>query len=105
MKTSMRSLLIVATLVFLFSSCCSTRTYHGNTTENTAMVEVASKKNHILLWGLLPLESSKQNVKDVVENKKDYQIQSQHTFVDGLLGMITLGIYTPTTTTYYLPQK
>lgn len=69
------------------------------------MVEVAAKKNHILLWGLIPLASSKQEVKQVLDNKKDYQIQSQQTFIDGLLGCITLGIYTPTTTVYYLPVK
>jgi len=29
---------------------------------------------------------------------KNYQVTIKHTFVDGLIGLLTNGIYTPTTT-------
>lgn len=90
-------------LTFCFSSCYTSKVYHGTMTENTPQIEVASKSNSILLWGLLPLQSSKQKASDVVGDKSNYTTVNTWTFVDGLLNCITFGIYSPTTTKYYLP--
>jgi hypothetical protein len=40
---------------------------------------------------------------DYVGNYTDYVIKTRHSFVDYLLEYITMGIYTPTSTTYYVP--
>ena len=103
----MRKILLLSTvsLSLLFTSCYSSRVYHGNMTENTPQVKVVSKNNPILLWGLLPLSGSRQQAKDVVGNRTDYTTKTSWTFINGLLNFITIGIYTPTTTTYYLPLE
>lgn len=98
-------LLSLVLICGLMSSCYTSRVYHGNMAENDPKTEVNAVKNQILLWGLLPLKSSNQKAKDYVAGKKDYMVQTNWTFVDGLLNCITFGIYTPTTTTYYLPAK
>ena len=41
--------------------------------------------------------------KEYVGEKKNYVIKTNQTFVNMLVNAITLGLYTPTTTTYYLP--
>jgi hypothetical protein len=88
---------------FLATSCYTSRVFHGNVTDNTPQVEVASRKNHILLWGLLPLSSASQEAKNSVGDARNYTTKTTHTFVDGLLSSLTFGIYTPTTTKYLVP--
>ncbi len=87
---------------FLFSSCYTSKVAHGGMSFEEPMVKVQSQKNQIILWGLAPLKSD-QEAKKYVGDKKEYVTKTQHTFIDGLLSFITFGIYTPTTTTYYLP--
>lgn len=89
-------------LVFTFSSCYTTKVANGNMTFEQPMVKVQSEKNHILLWGLAPIKAN-QKAENFVGKKKDYVVQTQQTFVDGLLNIITFGIYSPNTTSYYLP--
>ncbi|EDM34941.1 hypothetical protein PBAL39_00375 [Pedobacter sp. BAL39] len=43
--------------------------------------------------------------KKLIGDRKDYIVKTQHTFVDGLLELVTLSIYTQTTTTFYVPLK
>lgn len=102
----MKKLLFAAIILsasLTMTSCYTSRVYHGNVTEKTPQIEVASKSNPILLWGLLPLKGANQEAKDNVGDKKNYTTKTQWTFVDGFLNCITLGIYSPTTTKYYVP--
>ena len=48
---------------------------------------------HFFFWGLMGEE--RVNVTQVCNDKAVAQMQSQQTFVNGLLGGITLGIYAP----------
>ena len=48
---------------------------------------------HFFFWGLMGEE--RINVTEVCADKDVAQMQSQETFVNGLLGAITLGIYAP----------
>ena len=48
---------------------------------------------HFFFWGLLGEE--RVNVSSVCDQYPVAQMQSQQTFVNGLLGAITLGIYAP----------
>ena len=88
--------------VLLMSSCYTAKIAHGSLTSDSPVVKVNSKKNHALIEGLVPLGGG-LNAKTYVGDKSDYVTTSQITFVDGLLRLITLGIYTPSTTTFYLP--
>ena len=54
------------------------------------------KMNHYLIYGLAPINTV--TPKEMAGGAEDYEITIKHTFVDGLICAITLGIYTPTTT-------
>jgi hypothetical protein len=54
------------------------------------------RKNHFFLWGLVPGQVSEPN--EMAGQDEDFDVTVVHTFVDGLISFITLGIYTPTTT-------
>ena len=56
-----------------------------------------SQWNHYLIDGLVPLSQS--NPQTMAGNATDYTVTIQHSFVNGLLNVITFGIYSPTTTT------
>ena len=47
------------------------------------------------LWGLVGEE--RVDVRKICEDKEVIQMQSQQTFEDGFLGLITLGIFSPHT--------
>jgi hypothetical protein len=98
----MKKIILFAVMALAMTSCYTSRVYHGTVTENTSQIEIASKRNHIMLWGLLPLKTG-QKASDVLGNKTNYTTQNTWTFIDGFLNVITYGIYTPTTTKYYVP--
>lgn len=95
-------LFLVAVVCVLMTSCYTSRVANGTMSATEATVKVNSQKNNFLLWGLVPLGKT-QVAKDYVGDKTNYTTETTWTFVDGLLNTITLGIYTPTTTNYYLP--
>ena len=97
-----KKILLLSAIAFAMSSCYTSSVYHGTMTKHTPQVEVASKRNHILLWGLLPIKAE-QKASDILGNRTNYTTQNKWTFVDALLNYITYGIYSPTTTTYYVP--
>lgn len=96
------TLLSCLTVVLLMSSCYTAKVAHGNLTTDSPVVKVNSKKNHALIEGLVPLGDG-YVAKKYVGDRTNYVTKSQITFVDGLLRVITLGIYTPSTTTFYVP--
>lgn len=87
------------------SSCYSTTTCVGTQDKDAPMVEVNTVKNHFLLYGLIPVGNTKLQDNKYVGDKKDYRVKKSITFVDGLLNFLTFGIYTPSTTTYYVSLK
>jgi len=89
----------------LFASCYTTRTYVGNVHENDPVVKVNQKTNNFLLWGLVPLGGATLQNNDFVSGHKDYVVEKQQSFVNGFLNVITAGIYSPMTTSYYIPAK
>lgn len=79
----------------LFLSSCYTYTHTvGNGPQSGTEVK---KMNHYLIYGLAPINVS--NPTEMAGDAEDYEVTVQHTFVDGLIQVVTLGIYTPTTTT------
>ncbi len=98
----MKNLLIVVLLLGM-TSCYNSRVCVGNATSKTPVVEVYSVKNHHLLYGLIPIGNNNLEAVDYIGGREDYVVKNNWTFVDGLLSLVTCGIYTPTTTTFYVP--
>lgn len=101
MKKSITLLSCLFAALFM-SSCYTAKVAHGSLTTDSPVVKVNSKKNHALIEGLVPLNGGFE-AKKYIGERKDYVTKSQITFVDGLLRFITIGIYTPSTTTFYVP--
>ncbi|MEM9820699.1 MAG: Bor family protein [Bacteroidota bacterium] len=90
----MKKLLLFCTLAFFVSSCYTVKYNVGNGPQSG--VET-SAKNHFLIGGLAPIGDQKSPI-ELAGDATDYEVEITHSFIDGLLSAITLGIYTPTTT-------
>jgi len=89
-----RFLVLIFGVLLLLTSCY---TYRYNVGQGPQKGIEVTQKNHYLILGLVPISTS-DPVK-MAGDAKDYEVKIQHTFVDGLLNSITMGIYNPTTTT------
>lgn len=78
----------------LLSSCYSVTYKIG---KGSRLGSKVSQKNHYLIYGLAPIKTS--NSARMAGTVSDYTVNTQHTFVDGLISALTLGIYSTTTTT------
>lgn len=85
----------LALCLLLSMSSCYTYTHTVGSGPQTN-VDV-KQKNHYFIYGLV--QGKQSNPKEMAGNSDDYEVTIQHTFVDGLLNVITFGIYNPTTTT------
>ena len=75
------------------SSCYNYSFMVGDGPQSGAVV---SGKNHYFIGGLA--KGQQTDYKELAGNSTDYQVTVKHTFVDGLINVLTFGIYTPTTT-------
>lgn len=94
MKKTIFNLTLICTFCMLMSSCY-TYTYNVGSGPKTGLK--MEEKNHYLVYGLVPLKTS-DPVK-LAGGATDYQVTIQHTFIDGLINSLTMGLYSPTTTT------
>ena len=92
-------------LALQLTSCYSSTTCVGNITPDDPAVKVNKVMNHHFLFGLNKGGNTKKQDSKNVKGAKDYKVKKQHTFLDGFLEVLTLGIYNPTTTTYYVPLE
>ena len=81
--------------LLMMSSACSTITIRDRGTDKISVEPTWTKTENFFLWGLVG--TGHVDVKQVCQGQNPVQIQAQHTFVDGLLGFVTLGIYYPRT--------
>ncbi|PXV69139.1 hypothetical protein CLV62_101408 [Dysgonomonas alginatilytica] len=86
-----------------FSSCYTTKVTVGDLSPRQPMVKINSEWNHHILWGLVPLGNASMRADDYVGDRTRYMIKTNQSFVNGLVSSLTFGIYTPTTTAYYIP--
>ena len=93
MKKLINVVMLSIALTFLLSSCYSHTFTIG---EGPKSGVVLTEKNNFFIYGLVPGKVS--DPQQMAGDAKDYEVTEVHTFVDGLLGIITFGIYTPTTT-------
>lgn len=87
----------------LLTSCFSSTVCVGDMKPSDPCYKVDTKKNHHFLYGLIGRPEIKG--KNYVDGAKSYKVKRSQTFVDGLLQSVTFGIYTPTTTTFYVPRN
>jgi len=93
MKRFLSVLVFSTALSITMSSCYSHKYIVGNGPQTGVDV---SAKNNFFLYGLVPGKVSEPQ--KMAGDAQDFEVTEVHTFVDGLLGIITFGIYTPTTT-------
>ena len=91
-----KSIAVIAACLglFLFSSCYTYTTVVGDGAQGN---RETSTWNHYLIFGLAPVGVSVPS--ELAGDTKDYTVQTQQTFVNGLVSALTFGIYSPTTTT------
>ncbi len=99
----MKKVFICASFAFLMTSCFNTKVCVGNMKADDPSIKVNSVTNHHFLYGLVPGGKTKVDAKKYIGEKENYAIKNNWTFLNGFLGCITFGIYTPTTTTFYVP--
>ena len=93
MKKFLGILLISFALTTMMSSCYSHKFVIGDGPKTGI---TATAKNNFFLYGLIPGKVS--DPQKLAGGAKDFEVTEVQTFVDGLLGVLTLGIYTPSTT-------
>jgi hypothetical protein len=84
----------LAALVVVATGCYSV-TSRPDGAFKVATPPTFEQRQDFYLWGLVG--ESHIDTKQVCANSQTAQMQSQQTFVDGLLGLVTLGIYSPQT--------
>ncbi len=78
----------------LLTSCYSYQNVVGEGAKRNIQT---TKWNHYLIGGLAPVGVS--DAKQMAGDAKDYTVHTRQTFVNLLVHAVTLGIYSPTTTT------
>lgn len=103
----MKKLTLMASVAILvgLTSCMNTRILVGNVTPSEPVVEVNKQCNGHFVYGLIPGKKATVSADKLMDGKKDYVVRTYTSFVDGLVGGLTFGIYTPTTTKLYVPLK
>ena len=89
----MKKLFFILLLAVSVSSCYVQRYDVGKGAQGNQKVR---QMNAYLIGGLIPLSTAKPPL--LAGNATDYTVIHKHSFVDMLIGGITGGIFTPTTT-------
>ena len=93
MKNFLKVCLISFALTAFMSSCYRHTFAIGEGPQTGVQIQ---KSNSFFLFGLIPGKASDPQA--MAGDAKDFEVTEVQTFVDGLIGVITFGIYTPTTT-------
>lgn len=97
----MKNLIFISALTLMLSSCYCDKVFVGDINPHDELVHVASARNAHVIAGAMV---TKNNANHFVGNTKDYVVATKHTFGDMLLQSLSFGIYTPTTTKYYVKK-
>ena len=95
----MKRILLAAICATVLTSCYNTRVIVGNVEKSEPLIEVSREWNHQLIYGLVPLNNA------TMKATENYVVRTYSSFLNGLVGSLTFGIYTPTSTVYYVPLK
>ena len=99
----MKKLLILALSMMSMVSCYNTRMIVGNISPTDPVIKVNTVWNHHLIYGLVPLDNATMKTQEYIENQPNYVVRTYTSFLNALVSGLTWGIYTPTSTAYYLP--
>jgi hypothetical protein len=94
MKKTIKTTIAFILAVSMLSSCY---TYTSVVGKGAQGGQAMTHQNHYLIAGLVPLKMS--DSKAMSGGASDYDITTTHNILDLIIGIITFGIYTPTTTT------
>ncbi len=97
-------IVFVTFITFSLSSCYSSSVLVGDARKDEPMTQIYKKRNTHLIGGLANINTELE-ANDIVGNYSGYKVNHKISFVDGLLGTITANIYTPSTTTIYVPTR
>lgn len=86
---------IVACMLITMLSACSTVTVHPQNTAKLSSSPTYKDSKPFYLWGLVG--EHRVDVSTICNGTDPKQMQTQQTFTDGLLAVVTLGIYLPHT--------
>jgi hypothetical protein len=86
---------LTAVLLLSFLTACSTVTIHPQQSTKLSSEPTYKDSKPFFLWGLVG--EHRVDTAAICDGAEPKQMQSQQTFTDGLLGVITLGIYLPHT--------
>ncbi|WP_044202874.1 Bor/Iss family lipoprotein [Flammeovirga sp. OC4] len=101
----MKKLISALLLGTLLTSCYNTRLLVGDVKTSNLKTQEKVWTHHVI-FGLVPLSNARQNPADhLPEGQENYVVKTSTSFVNALVTGVTAGIYTPTTTTYYVPKK
>jgi len=92
-KLAKRMTIIFASSILL-TSCYSYTSVVGNGAQGNSQT---TEWNHYVIYGLAPVGVS--DSKQMADGKENYTVHTRQSFVNGLVSLLTLGIYTPTITT------
>jgi len=84
----------LVSLLCLSMASCYTVSYAVGSGAQTG--ETIMEKNHYLVVGLAPIKTADPT--KMAGDAKNYQVTISQTVVDGLINILTGGLYTPTTT-------
>lgn len=93
MKNKFVTCAVFSFLCLSMASCYTLSYTVGNGPQTGVMVV---EKNHYVVAGLAPIKVS--DPVRMAGDAKNYQVTVTHTFVDGLINVLSSGFYTPTTT-------
>ena len=93
-------MLLATALALLIAGCASTDVYCSN--KPTAVAQGNHHPSFLRFWNWAKKTVSKAKICGGAENV--VKTETQQTFVNGLLGFITLGIYTPLEARVYCSQ-
>lgn len=80
----------------LFLVGCQTVTIRPDNEVKTSRAANYEQRQNFFAWGLAP-SAVFIDVNEVCKDKEVEQLQTQNTFLDGFLSVITIGIYNPRT--------
>lgn len=103
MISKFKFLLVGILITASLSSCYTTKVAVGDVSPQQPMTKINSEWNHHILWGLVSLENASMRADDYVGERKRYIVKTSQSFLNGLVSCLTLGVYTPTSTSYYVP--
>lgn len=99
----MKRLFIACACAAMMCSCYTSRILVGDVQPKEPMIEVSKKHDAHFIGGLV--KTAKEITEEHVGDAPNFAIHTKYGFGDMLLSFLTVGIYTPTTTKYYIPIR